>query len=44
MIISFLVGLVLGLVAGLLISRKHRAKLESAEAKGRSLIDALKGK
>jgi len=44
MIISFLVGLVIGLVAGLLISRKHRAKLESAEAKGRSLIDVLKGR
>lgn len=44
MIISFLVGLVTGLVAGLLISRKHRAKLESAEAKGRSLIDVLKGR
>lgn len=44
MIISFLVGLVLGLVSGLLISRKHRAKLESAEAKGRSLIDVLKGR
>jgi hypothetical protein len=44
MIISFTVGLVLGLVAGLLISRKHRAKLESAEAKGRSLIDVLKGR
>jgi hypothetical protein len=44
MIISFTVGLVLGLVAGLLISRKHRAKLESAEAKGKSILDALKGK
>ena len=44
MIISFLVGLVIGLVAGLLISRKHRAKLESAEAKTRSLIDVLKGR
>jgi NhaP-type Na+/H+ or K+/H+ antiporter len=43
MIISFLVGLVLGLVAGLLISRKHRAKLESAEAKGKDLLAALKG-
>lgn len=39
-ILSFLVGL----VSGLLISRKHRAKLESAESKGRSLIAALKGK
>jgi uncharacterized membrane-anchored protein YhcB (DUF1043 family) len=44
MIISFLVGIVLGLVAGLLISRKHRSKLESAEQKGRSILDALKGK
>jgi hypothetical protein len=44
MIISFILGLVLGLVAGLLISRKHRSKLESAEAKGRGLLDALKGK
>jgi NhaP-type Na+/H+ or K+/H+ antiporter len=44
MIISFLVGLVLGLVAGLLISRKHRAKLESAEAKGKSILDALKNR
>lgn len=39
-IVSFLVGL----VSGLLISRKHRAKLESAEAKGRSLLDVLKGR
>jgi uncharacterized membrane-anchored protein YhcB (DUF1043 family) len=44
MIISFLVGLVLGLVAGLLISRKHRSKLESAEAKGKSILDALKNR
>lgn len=39
-IVSFLVGL----VSGLLVSRKHRAKLESAEAKTRSLIDVLKGR
>lgn len=39
-IVSFLVGL----VSGLLISRKHRAKMESAEAKTRSLIDVLKGR
>ena len=39
-ILSFLAGL----VAGLLISRKHRAKLESAEAKTRSLLDVLKGR
>jgi hypothetical protein len=39
-ILSFLAGL----VTGLLVSRKHRAKLESAESKTRSLLDALKGK
>jgi hypothetical protein len=44
MITSFLIGLVLGVIAGLLISRKNRSKLEAAEAKGRGLLDALKGK
>lgn len=39
-IVSFLVGL----VSGLLISRKHRAKLESAEAKSRTILDVLKGR
>lgn len=39
-IVSFLVGL----VSGLLISRKHRAKLESAEAKTRTILDVLKGR
>lgn len=39
-IVSFLVGL----VSGLLISRKHRAKLEGVEAKTRSLLDVLKGR
>lgn len=39
-IISFIAGL----VTGLLVSRKHRAKLESAEAKTRSLLDVLKGR
>ena len=39
-ILSFLAGV----LAGLLISRKNRAKLESAEAKGKSILDALKGK
>lgn len=44
MITSFLIGLVLGVIAGLLISRKNRSKLEAAEAKGRQALDALKGK
>ena len=44
MITSFLTGLVLGVIAGLLISRKNRSKLEAAEAKGKTIHDALKGK
>lgn len=39
-ILSFLAGV----LAGLLISRKHRAKLESAEAKSRTILDVLKGR
>ena len=41
---THLLALVVGLVAGILISRKHRAKLESAEQKGKDLLSALKGK
>lgn len=44
MIASFIVGLVIGVVAGLLISRKHRAKLDGVEAKGRTILDVLKGR
>lgn len=44
MITSFIIGLVVGLIAGILISRKHRAKLEGVEAKGRTLLDVLKGR
>ncbi len=42
--ITAILSFIAGLVAGLLISRKHRAKLESAEAKTRSLLDVLKGR
>lgn len=42
--ITHLLALAVGLVAGILISRKNRSKLESAESKARSLLDALKGK
>jgi hypothetical protein len=41
---THLLCLALGFVAGLLVMRKHRAKLDSAEAKGRSLLDSLKGR
>ena len=42
--IGFLIGLAIGFVAGLLVMRKHRAAADSIEAKGRSLLSALKGK
>jgi len=35
---------VLSFVAGLLVMRKHRASADSIEAKGRTILDALKGK
>ena len=41
---TFLTGLLIGLVAGLLIYRKHLDKLKAAEAKGKSIVDALKGR
>ena len=44
MITSFLTGLVLGVIAGLLIMRKHAAKASELEAKGKTILDALKGK
>jgi uncharacterized membrane-anchored protein YhcB (DUF1043 family) len=43
-LILIALSLVVGFVAGALVFRKHRAKLESAESKGRSLLDSLKGK
>lgn len=35
---------ILSFVAGALVMRKHKAKADTLEAKGRSLIDALKGR
>lgn len=42
--ITAIVSFLIGLVSGLLISRKNRAKLESVEDKGRKLLDVLKGR
>ena len=41
---AFLIGLVVGFVAGLLVYRNNAAKAKSAEDKGKSILDALKGK
>ena len=42
--ITHLLALLVGFVAGALVMRKHKAKADTLEAKGRSLIDVLKGK
>lgn len=43
-IILFLTGLLIGVVAGLLIYRKHSDRLKSTEDKGKTILDALKGR
>lgn len=43
-LILFLTGLLIGAVAGLLIYRKHAASLKTTEDKGKSILDALKGR
>ena len=35
---------ILSFVAGALVMRKHKAKADSIEAKGRTLLDVLKGR
>ena len=43
-LILFTTGLLIGVVAGLLIYRKHAASLKASEDKGKSILDALKGR
>jgi len=40
--ITHLIALLIGFVAGALVFRKHRAAADSIEAKGRQALDALK--
>ena len=42
--ITAIVSFILGLVTGLLVMRKHKAKADSIEAKGKTILAALKGK
>jgi hypothetical protein len=42
-IISFLVGVAAGAVGGILAYRNNIAKAQNVEAKGKGLLDALKG-
>ena len=42
--ITHLLALLVGFVAGALVFRKHASKASDLEAKGKSILDALKGK
>jgi uncharacterized membrane-anchored protein YhcB (DUF1043 family) len=42
--ITHLIALLVGFIAGALVMRKHKAKADTLEAKGRQALDALKGK
>lgn len=42
--ITHLIALLVGFVAGALVFRKHAAKAASLEEKGKTILDALKGK
>ena len=42
--ITHLLALIVGFVAGALVFRRHAAKASELEAKGKTILDALKGK
>ena len=42
--ITHILAILVGFVAGALVFRKHAAKASELEAKGKSILDALKGK
>jgi hypothetical protein len=44
MFIAIIVSLLVGFVAGALVFRKHASKASELEAKGKTILDALKGK
>jgi F0F1-type ATP synthase assembly protein I len=41
---TFLIGLLIGFIAGLLVFRNNAAKAAKLEDKGKSILDALKGR
>jgi F0F1-type ATP synthase assembly protein I len=43
-LILFITGLLIGFVAGILVYRKNGDRLKETETKGKSIIDALKGR
>ncbi len=42
--ISAILSLIVGFIAGALVMRKHGAKASELEQKGKSILDALKGR
>ena len=44
MIATFLIGLSLGFIVGLLVARNNVDRTESVVARGKKLLDALKGR
>ena len=41
---TFLTGLLIGILGGILVYRNNASKLKAGEEKGKSIIDALKGR
>jgi F0F1-type ATP synthase assembly protein I len=41
---SYIITFLIGFIAGLLVYRRHAAKLKATEATGKSLLDVLKGR
>ena len=41
---THLLALLVGFIAGFLVHRRHASKAADLEAKGKSILDALKGK
>jgi F0F1-type ATP synthase assembly protein I len=42
--ITHILALLIGFIAGALVMRKHKAKADTLEAKSKALLAALKGK
>ena len=43
-LITFFTGLLIGVLGGILVYRNNKSKLQATEDKGKSIIDALKGR
>jgi F0F1-type ATP synthase assembly protein I len=44
MITAILISLVVGFIAGALVFRRHASRAAELEAKGKSILDVLKGR